>query len=76
MSTQTRPRVIPLTKWERKLIRSARDIGVSAWGGKNIAATYANVAKGMAGLSDNERHYLFYTLAAFVDLTAAIRGEN
>jgi len=76
MSTQTRSRVIPLTRWERKLLRSARDIGVSAWGGVNIAATYANVAKGMAGLSDNERQHLFYLLEAHVDLTRAIRGEN
>jgi len=79
MSTKTKakPAVIPLTKWERGIVRAARSMGrLSIWQGVHIAATYGNIAKSIAMLTDNQRQQVFYGLSEFVALLAAMRGEN
>jgi len=74
MSTQTK--VIPLTKWERRVVKAARAMGMAAWGELRLVATYGNIAIDIAVLTDNQRHQVFFRLEEFVELLTALRGEN
>lgn len=76
MSTQMKANPIPLTRWEKRVLAAARAMGMAAFGELRLLATNDNIARDIAGLTDNQRHWLFYKLEEFVQLLSDMRGEN
>ena len=69
-------RLIPLTRREQRIVSRARDMGMAHFGELGLIASYPNIARALAGLTDNERHTVFCQLEDFVALLTAIRGTN
>jgi hypothetical protein len=73
---ETQSRVIPLTRREQRIVSRAREIGMARFGELGLLATYPNIARELAGLTDNERHIVFCELEDLVALTESFRGTN
>lgn len=74
MAIQVTP--IPLTRREQRIVSRAREMGMAHFGELGLIASYPNIARELAGLTDNERHGIFCELEDFISLLIAFRGTN